>query len=82
MEDNTCSKKPLNNTDYNDQDVSDEFYFNYTKLEIMEKLNLDKLDEKIERLTQTENAKEAYEIFKGLVLDAYGEKSTRRKTIS
>lgn len=68
-------KKTITYDNYDGDTVSEDFYFNFTKLEIMEMLELDGLQETIERLTKTENAKEAYGLFKKLILDAYGEKS-------
>lgn len=68
-------KKTITYDNYNGDTVAEDFYFNFTKLEIMEKLELDELQATIERLTETDNAKEAYQLFKKLILDAYGEKS-------
>ncbi len=59
-------KKTITFDDYSEppKEVTETFYFNFTKIEIMEKLQLEDLEGKIQRLTETENAKEAYNIFK------------------
>jgi hypothetical protein len=56
-------------------EVTQEFYFNFTKLEVIEMLEVDELEKTLERLTQTEDSKEAYALFKKLILSAYGERT-------
>ena len=69
-------KKDITYEDYNGQEVTEAFYFNFTKLELLEKdLEFGGLEETVKRLTETNNAKEAYGLFKVVVLDAYGKKS-------
>lgn len=64
--------------------VQDTFYFNFNKLEVIEMMELDRLEEKMQRLSKTaeekgvddpENSREAYETFKDLILKAYGHKA-------
>jgi hypothetical protein len=54
--------------------VTEDFYFDFNKLEVIEMLQLEDLEETIEKIGQTEDAKKAYLLFKGLVLKAYGRK--------
>ena len=69
-------KKTITYTDLNDNEVTEDFYFNFTKLELMETdLELGGVEETIKRLNETQDAKEAYHLFKQIVLGAYGEKS-------
>jgi hypothetical protein len=68
-------KKTIAYEDYNGNDVAEDFYFNFTKLEIIEMLELDDLEGTIQKLTETENAKEAYHLFKKIILSALGTKS-------
>jgi hypothetical protein len=70
-------KKSITYDDYNGDTRTEDFYFNFTKLELLE---LDvKFDGGIEghvnKLTQTDNGKDAYFLFKDIVLSAYGVKS-------
>lgn len=69
-------KKTITYDDYNGNEITEDFYFNFTKLEIMEKeLELGGLEETVRRLSATTDAPAAYAIFKDLVLAAYGKKS-------
>jgi hypothetical protein len=68
-------KKTIQYTNYNDEEVSEDFYFNFTKLEAMEMLEVEDLEAKIDALTKSEDAREAYLFFKELILKSYGEKS-------
>jgi len=70
-------KKSITYEDYNDETQTEDFYFNFTKLELVE---LDVkfeggLEGHIKRLTDTDNGKDAYYMFKDIVLSAYGVKS-------
>lgn len=70
-------KKPITYEDYHGNTITEDFYFNLTKLEMME-MEIDfegGLSAHIERLTQTTAGAEAYHLFKDIVLKAYGEKS-------
>lgn len=70
-------KKSITFEDYSEppQEVTRDFYFNFTKLEVIEMLEVDELEKTLQRLTETEDNKEAYGLFKKLILSAYGEKT-------
>lgn len=69
-------KKTITYEDLNGNEVTEDFYFNFTKLELMETdLMMDGVEETVKRLNDTQDAKEAYGLFKKIVLSAYGEKS-------
>lgn len=70
-------KKTITYENFNDETVTEDFYFNMNKLEIMElELSMDGGVEKtLERLTQTQDGSEAYLLFKDVVLATYGKKS-------
>lgn len=69
-------KKSITYTDYNDNEVTEDFYFNFTKMELMEKeLELGGLENILEELQETEDVQKAYQLFKQLILAAYGKKS-------
>lgn len=67
-------KKSVTFEDYSDppKEVTRDFYFNYDQLEIMKMLQFEKLEERVKRLTETENNEEAYLLFEKLIVDAYG----------
>ena len=82
-------KKTMTFDDLEGNEVSQTFYFNYTKKEVMELLEFKQLEAKIAHLTtptsesglsEPENAKMAYDIFQELILDAYGEKGADNVT--
>lgn len=65
-------KKTITYTDYNDEEVTEDFYFNISKLDLAEHdLELD-LRRTIEQLNTTTENKEAYGLFKFIILSAYG----------
>ena len=70
-------KKFITYVDYNDQKVTEPFYFNMTKLELLEwDLAVDGgLEGLMKQLSETSDARKAYGIFKDILLKAYGEKS-------
>lgn len=57
------------------QEVSEDFYFNFTKLEVIEMLEVDDLEGTLKKLQSTQNGPEAYELFKKIILSAYGERT-------
>jgi len=70
-------KKTITYDDFNDNEVTEDFYFNLTKLEMME-LEIafeGGINGQIERISKSEDAREAYQLFKDIVLKAYGLKS-------
>ena len=82
-------KKTMAFDDLNGDEVQQTFYFNYNKKEIAELLEFKQLEEKIKLLqtpvsesglSQQENNQQAYDIFQGLILDAYGEKGADNVT--
>lgn len=70
-------KKTITYTDYNGNERTEDFYFNFTKAELMEmELGVSGgLAEMIQKVTATQDAPTIIKIFKDLVLKAYGEKS-------
>lgn len=70
-------KQTIKYDDYNGEEQNEEFYFNLTKLEIMEmELKFEGgLEGHIKKLMETENGVDAYYLFKDLVLSSYGKKS-------
>jgi hypothetical protein len=70
-------KRNITYTDYDDETVTETFYFNITKVEIVE-LNVSEkegLDEFIKKIVKSSDNKSLVEQFKRLILLAYGEKS-------
>lgn len=68
-------KKSITYDDYNGNTVTEEFYFNFTKLEVAEKeLELGGLKETLDRIVASESTKEAYALFKDILLSSYGVK--------
>ena len=70
-------KKTITYTDFDDNERTEDFYFNLTKAEIteMEMSTEGGLVKTIEKIVQTQDAKRLIEIFKDLILKSYGEKS-------
>jgi len=61
----------------NDETVSEEFYFNFTKLEIIE-MDMEfegGIGGIVEQLKSTQDGNQAYKLFKKILLSAYGMKS-------
>lgn len=70
-------KKTITYLDYNDQKRTDDFYFNLTKTELLE---MDSeydggMEACFRRYVATDNNKALFQVFKNMVLKAYGEKS-------
>ena len=70
-------KKTITYTDYDGNTRTEDFYFNLSKAEIAEmQLGVEGgLDKYIEKIVSTQDVKKVMEIFKELILKAYGEKS-------
>lgn len=70
-------KKTISYTDYNGNKRSEDFYFNLSKAELMEMemRTAGGLIEKFARVAKSQNPDELVDIFKDVVLRAYGEKS-------
>ena len=70
-------KKTITYESYNGETITEDLYFNLTKLELL-KEDIEQngnFQENVERLTKENNVKEVYNIFKNIVLKAYGVKS-------
>lgn len=70
-------KRTFNYTNFDGQEVTDDYYFNLTKAEIME-LELSAyggLEMLIKRLIEEKNSEEIVKIFKKIILMSVGEKS-------
>ena len=70
-------KKTITYTDYNDNERTEDFYFNLNQAEVME-LELSTsggLDNMITNIVNAQDAPAIIKIFKELVLKAYGKKS-------
>ena len=70
-------KKTMTYVDYDGNQRTEDFYFNLTKAEIME-MDLSAsggLDKMISRIVAEQNGAKIVEIFKEIILKAYGEKS-------
>lgn len=68
-------KQDITYQNFNGDEVTESFYFNFTMLEMIEQVEVHAVNQKIQRLTETEDGAGAYLLFKGIVLDAYGVKS-------
>lgn len=64
-------------TDYDGNERTEDFYFHVTKAEIMEMDFLEEggLQKTVERIMSTQDRKALLELFKGIVIRAYGKKS-------
>lgn len=74
-------KKTIKYMDFNGQPQSEDYYFNFTKAELVE-MGLSEnggLDAFIEKVINERDQKEIIRLFKDIVLKAYGEKSTDGK---
>lgn len=74
-------KKQITFTDYNGNERKEDFYFNLTKAELME-MELGTtggLAEMIQKVVATQDGPAIIQIFKDIVLKAYGEKSADGK---
>lgn len=70
-------KKTISYVDYDGNQRTEDFYFNLTKAELME-MQLSEaggLKAKLERIMSTQDTVKLAEIFKEIILKAYGEKS-------
>lgn len=74
-------KKEIKYTNYNDIEVTETFYFNLTKAEVMEmEMTTDGgYHDHLMRIVAANDPKELVKEFKDLVLKAYGEKSADGK---
>jgi len=73
----TMLKKTITYTDYNGNSRTEDFYFNLTEAEVTEmELSVNGgLAEMIKRIVAAQDSKQIIEIFKDIIMRAYGEKS-------
>ena len=71
-------KKTITYTDYNNVERTEDFWFNLTESEIVEMEVSEEggLQQYLERITKTNDAKKIVDIMKQIILKAYGEKSS------
>jgi hypothetical protein len=70
-------KRTIKYTDFNGEEREEDFYFNLTKAEVME-LELSTeggLVQKIQKIVAARDSEQILTLFKGLILNSYGEKS-------
>ena len=74
-------KKTITYTNYNGIEITEDFYFNLTKAEIMEMemSTSGGMAEMINKIVASQDAPAIIKIFKELILKAYGEKSADGK---
>lgn len=75
--------KKIKYTDYNGQEREEDFYFNLSKSELIKWLTTNgnyTIDAVLEKMIQTENARDMVEEFEFLIMEAYGTKSLDGKT--
>ena len=70
-------KKTITYTDYNGNELTEDFYFNLSKAEIMEMemSTAGGLTEMIQKIVAAQDTPAIIKVFKELILKAYGEKS-------
>lgn len=70
-------KKTITYTDYNGSERTEDFYFNLSKAEVMEMEMSTQggLAERIQRIVSAQDAPAIIQVFKDLIMKAYGEKS-------
>lgn len=74
-------KKTITYKDFNDEEITEDFYFNLTKAEIME-MELSEaggMAQMIEKIVNAKDAPAIMKVFKTIILKAYGEKSADGK---
>lgn len=70
-------KKTMTYTDFNGEEIKEDFYFHLSKAEIVEMQLEEKggLAERVKKIVDTKNVPEIVKVFKDLILKAYGVKS-------
>lgn len=70
-------KKTIKYVDYNDEEREEDFYFNLSKAELaeMELSTEGGLENTIRKISTTRDTPKLVQMFKGLILKSYGEKS-------
>lgn len=74
-------KKTITYTDYNDEERTEDFYFNISKAEIvmMENSVIGGMKQRLEKIVQSKDNVEIMQVFKDLIHRSYGEKSADGK---
>lgn len=74
-------KKTIKYTDFDDNEITEDFYFNLTEAELveMETQTGGGLKAKIERIMNTRDVSEIMKIFKDIIIKSYGVRSDDRK---
>ena len=74
-------KKTITYTDYDGNERTEDFYFNLTKAEVaeMEMTHTGGMEKMLRKIVAEKDSKRIVEIFKDLILRAYGEKSADGK---
>lgn len=70
-------KQAITYTDFDGEERTEEFYFNFTEAEIQEQ-NLKTpggLEKRLKKIAESKDQAQIVEYFKSLILDSYGEKS-------
>ena len=70
-------KKTMTYKDFNGLEIKEDFYFNFTKAEILE-MQLEEtggLSEKLQRIINAQDVPSIIKVFKDLILRAFGQKS-------
>ena len=75
-------KKRIKYTDYNGNVREEDFYFNFTKAEVMEwEMGIDGgMSAMLDRIVQLQDIKKIKDTFKEIILKSYGEKSLDGRT--
>jgi len=70
-------KKTITYTDFDGNERTEDFYFNLTKAEVTEMVLSEKggLVKQLQKIVAEQDSKQIVELFKALILKAYGEKS-------
>lgn len=71
-------KKTIKYTDFNGEEREEDFYFNFTKAELaeMELSTTGGIKAKVDKIVKEKDQKTLIQMFKDIVLKAYGEKSS------
>lgn len=70
-------KKTIKYVDYNDVEREEDFYFNFSKAELIRMQNTTEggLKEKLEKIIKEKNVVEIYREFEKIIFDSYGKRS-------
>jgi hypothetical protein len=70
-------KKTITYTDFNDETVTEDFYFHLSEVDLvnLEVSQKEGLTESLQRIIKAEDVKTLIEIFQTIILNAYGQKS-------